>query len=75
MLGIGSTHECSWLFMIVIMLVVHLCNMVATCFLTARSYCKKFLLVSWYSSLVARTYGFKLNEVELTHDVAMVMTD
>ena len=60
--------------MIVIMLVVRLCTMVVTCFLIAYSCYKKVLLVFWYSTLVMITHGFKLNEVELTHNIAAVIT-
>ena len=71
---IGGICECSWLFMIMITLVARLSTMVVTCFLIACSCYKKVLLVCWNSSLVERTHGFKLNEVELPHDVSGVIT-
>ena len=60
--------------MIVIMLVVRLCIMVIECLFVACSCYEKMLLVCWNSSLATRTYGFKLNEVELPHEVATVIT-
>ena len=61
--------------MIVIILVLRLCTIVAKYFLIECIFYKKVLLVCWCSSLVATTHVFKLNEVELPHDVDMVITD
>ena len=44
----------------------------ATYFLVVRSWYKKMLLVWWCVSTIARTRGFTLNELEFTHDVAVV---
>ena len=70
--SIGRISECSWLFMIVTMLVVFLFTMIMTFLLIVYSFYKKVLLICWYSSLVMRNHGFKLNEVELPRDVDAV---
>ena len=71
--GVGDIHECSWLFMIVITLVVRLCTIVLTHLLIACSYYKKVFFVFWCSKLVERNHELKLNEVEIPHDVAVVI--
>ena len=72
--GAGANREYSWMIVIAIMLVVCLYTMVVTCFLVVCSCYEKVLLVCWCSSLVARTHGFKLNEAEIPHNVAVVTT-